>query len=167
MQKFQCLLFVLKRSYFCCYVILMTEPLIISTDTTINWLFHVFNFSSTKSWLTVKLSSKSLMTSFNCFIESEFTLISCERLFRVSLNMLLFFSIIFEIDFSCASYNWYFFYYSANISIKIFLICFFELSSFVVEINEMKWIRGIPCRCQFDKSSVWSGRIVIWCIKRK
>ena len=74
MQKFQCLLFVLKRSYFCCYVILMTEPLIISTDTTINWLFHVFNFSSTKSWLTVKLSSKSLMTSFNCFIESEFTL---------------------------------------------------------------------------------------------
>ena len=53
---------------------------------------------------------------------------------------------MFDIDFLCA--------YVTYASMKIFFIRFIELLSMVVEINEMKWMRGIPCRCQSVKLSV-------------
>ena len=60
---------------------------------------------------------------------------------------------MFEIEFSFASYNSDIFLYCAtNISVKIFFIYFIE--SLSIEINEMKWIRGIPCRYQSAKLSV-------------
>ena len=31
----------------------------------------------------------------------------------------------------------------------------------------MKWIRGMSCRCQSVKLSVWSSRLLMCCIKKK
>ena len=43
MQKCQCLLFVLKRSYICYYIICMTVPLILAT-VTIQFACYVHTF---------------------------------------------------------------------------------------------------------------------------
>ena len=45
---------------------------IISFCATLNRLFNVFNFSSTTSWLTVKLPSRLLVLSFNCWLNQNF-----------------------------------------------------------------------------------------------
>ena len=54
MRKFQCFLFMLKRSYVCFYIVCMTVPLmsIVDLDLKINYYTKIYFFAISKQILT-------------------------------------------------------------------------------------------------------------------
>ena len=108
------------------------------------------------------------MLSFNCLIETEFVLISCERLFSLSLKILLFFfqlclKLIFHVHHKTLIF---FVLFGKHISENFLYL--FRWS--IIHDGWNKWDEMdivMPCSFQSVKFSVWSSRLLMWCIKRK